>query len=361
MNDREEKIFQTIKEITGKNPRKNKKEVGEVNNRRTYDVRDVLLVSSSFNFFLLEEEGRLGNLLNEFYGNSELDYVPKINHVESRKDSLETIREQNVDLVIIFNEPSDCDVLTLANDVKQRQPDLPVVFLGDDTPKIREIEREDGSIDEVFTWSGDGKIIVSIIQYIEDKVNLNKGSLKSEGRGILLIEDSIEYYSDFLSIIYEEIWNYIESIIHDGLNRERKLARYRRRPYVLLATDFDEGNDYYEDHKGNLLCILTDNTYKKNGKVKRDAGLDFAEKAKEENPDLPIIVQSSEHLEEGREINDKVKFLLKSSPDLSEGIREFIRESLGPIELVFKDENDITVAEITTIDELEDSIWDIDS
>ncbi|MFW5928026.1 MAG: PEP/pyruvate-binding domain-containing protein, partial [Thermoplasmatota archaeon] len=250
---------------------------------------------------------------------------------------------------------------TLANDVKQRQPDLPVVFLGDDTPKIREIEREDGSIDEVFTWSGDGKIIVSIIQYIEDKVNLNKGSLKSEGRGILLIEDSIEYYSDFLSIIYEEIWNYIESIIHDGLNRERKLARYRRRPYVLLATDFDEGNDYYEDHKDNLLCILTDNTYKKNGEVKRDAGLDFAEKVKEENPDLPIIVQSSEHLEEGREINDKVKFLLKSSPDLSEGIREFIRESLGPIELVFKDENDITVAEITTIDELEDSIWDIDS
>ncbi|MFW5928100.1 MAG: hypothetical protein ACOCSL_02770, partial [Thermoplasmatota archaeon] len=107
MNDREEKIFQTIKEITGKNPQKNKNEVGEVSNRRSYDVRDVLLVSSSFNFFLLEEEGRLGNLLNEFYGNSELDYVPKINHVESRKDSLETISEQNVDLVIIFNELSD--------------------------------------------------------------------------------------------------------------------------------------------------------------------------------------------------------------------------------------------------------------
>ncbi len=360
MNDREEKIFQAIEEITGKNPQQEKKDVGDINNLRTYDIRDVLLVSSSFNFFLLEEEGRLENLLNEFYGNSELDYVPKINHVESRKDSIERIDEQNVDLVIIFNEPSDSDVLSLAEDIKERNSDLPVVFLGDDTPKIREIEKKYGSIDEVFTWSGDGKIIVSIIQYIEDKVNLEKGNLQSEGRCILLIEDSIEYYSDYLSIIYEEIWNYIDSIIHDDLNRERKLARYRRRPYVLLATDFNEGIDYYEGHKDNLLCILTDNTYKKDGKIKNDAGLDFAEKVKDEKPDLPIIVQSSERLEDGREINDKVKFLLKRSPDLSEGIREFINESLGPIELVFKDENDITVAEITNIDELEDSVWDID-
>ncbi len=361
MNDREEKIFKTIEEITGINPRKKKKEVGDIRNLRTYDIRDVLLVSSSFNFFLLEEEGRLENLLNEFYGRSELDYVPKLDHVESHKDSLEAISEQNFDLVIIFNEPSDCDVLTLADDLKKEQPNLPVVFLGDDTPKIREIKREDGSIDEVFTWSGDGKIIVSIIQYIEDKLNLDKGSLKSEGRGILLIEDSIEYYSDYLSIIYEEIWNYIDSIIHDDLNRERKLSRYRRRPYVLLATDFNEGVDSYEEHKDNLLCIITDNTYRKDGEIKRDAGLDFAEKVKSEEPDLPIIVQSSERLEEGREINNIVNFLLKSSPDLSEGIREFINENLGPIELVFKDENDITINEITNLDELEDSIWDIES
>jgi len=361
MNDREEKIFQTIEEITGINPRKKKKEVGGIRNLRTYDIRDVLLVSSSFNFFLLEEEGRLESLLNEFYGKTELDYVPKINHVESRKDSLEAISEQNIDLVIIFNEPSDCDVLPLADELKKEKPDLPIVFLGDDTPKIREIKSEEGSIDEVFTWSGDGKIIVSIIQYIEDKLNLDKGSLKLEGRGILLIEDSIEYYSDYLSIIYEEIWNYIDSIIHNDLNRERKLSRYRRRPYVLLATDFNEGIDYYKEHKDNLLCIITDNTYRKDGEIKKDAGLDFAEKVKSEEPELPIIVQSSERLKDDREINNKVKFLLKSSPDLSEGIREFINESLGPIELVFKDENDITITEITNLDDLEDSIWDIES
>lgn len=362
MNEREKKIVQTIEEITGVSPQKGKQEVGEISYLRTYDVRDVLLVSSSFNFFLLEEEGRLENLLNEFYGKSELDYVPKIDHAESSKDSLERIEDQNVDLVIIFNESADCDVLSLAKDIKEKRSKLPVVFLGDDTPKLREIEKKkDGSIDDIFTWSGDGKIIVSIIQYIEDKVNLGTGNLKSEGRGILLIEDSIEYYSDYISIIYEEVWNYIDSIIYDSLNRERKIARYKRRPYVLLAKDFNEGMDYYEVHKENLLCILTDNTYEKDGELKRDAGIDFAEKVKEEKPDLPIIVQSSEHLKEDRGINNRIGFLLKSSPDLSADIRKFINNSLGPIQLVFKDENDITMAEINNLDELEDSLWNIDS
>lgn len=359
MKGREE-IREVIKEITGITLKTEEKTRGEEYIRASY-VENILIISPSFDYFLFEEEGRLEDLFQEIFGKREFGPIPNITHVEKGHDALDILDKSKIDLVIVFNRPNDMEILDFSNKVKENYPKKPVVLIGNDTSKIEDIISEDkkGTVDEVFTWYGDGKIVLSIVQYIEDLNNIEKGVLSEEGKGILVIEDSIQFYSKYLPLIYEEIWKYTRSIIEENLPKDIRAKRYWSRPYVLLATDIQEGREFYKEYKHNLICLITDNHCGVEREREDHVGLNFAREVENEKKNISILVQSSEPIEKLPE-DSNIDFVLKDSTVLTSKITEFIKQNIGPIELVIKNEYGAELAVVNSLEELEKTIWNLD-
>ncbi|MFO7792926.1 MAG: PEP/pyruvate-binding domain-containing protein [Candidatus Saliniplasma sp.] len=360
MRDREEEIKKAVKEITGVSPKPDIEATGD-ESIRAFSVKNVLIIAPSFDYFLFEEEGRLEKLFEEIFGKRDFSAVPNITHVEKGEMGLETLKDMDIDLIIVFNKPVDMDILNLTREVEEDHPEIPVVLIGNDTSEIENvlIEDETGTIGEAFTWYGDGRIILSIVQYIEDKRNLENGVLSENGKGILVIEDSIQFYSKFLPLIYDEIWMYLDAVIEEDLPRGIKSKRYWNRPYVLLASDIEEGKVLYRGHKENLICLVTDNHCSGKEEQDKQVGVNFALEVEEEKSDISIMVQSSEPIKELPESSD-IEFILKDSPTLTSKISEFVRRNIGPLEVVIENEYGAELSVIKSFEDLEKAVLNID-
>ncbi len=297
VKEKEQKIVEKIYEITGI-----RKEIipkthhGSVKHFRDYRIKKILLISSSYNYFQLEEEGRLSILFSKWASFEHKEKPPDIVHVETAKEGIDRLKKEDFDIIILFNLSRDTDITKISEDIKKIS-EAPIVLLDNDIHKISKISNKNKkAISKVFTWNGDGKILLSIIQYFEDLVNIQKTSSTEFKKYILLIEDSIQDYSRLLSLINEDIYAYLNSVIDDKLSLEQKLIRFKRRPFVLHVDDFEQSIEFFEKFNNDLICAITDNYIEKNGKRKQ-IGLEIIDKAKKINPNLPILLQSSEPLE----------------------------------------------------------------
>ena len=223
-----------------------------------FRVRTIILVSSVYDYFLLEEEGRLSDLFRKVYETRELGYVPQIVHVSSGERALTVMREMAVDLVVAFNPPSDMDVYTLAGSIKQERGGVPFVYLVNNTPELERIASRPGAIaiDRIFTWYGDGAIFLTITNYIEDRANLDHNHEKYGVRYILVVEDSIQRYSKFLPLMYELIWSSTDSFLQEELTRDQRRMRILRRPKVILEPDGAKAMDLERELGDHLLFTL---------------------------------------------------------------------------------------------------------
>ena len=338
VKEKEQKIVEKIYEITGI-----RKEIipkthhGSVKHFRDYRIKKILLISSSYNYFRLEEEGRLSILFSKWASFEHKEKPPDIVHVETAKEGIDRLKKEDFDIIILFNLSRDTDITKISENIKKIS-EAPIVLLDNDIHKISKISNKNKkAISKVFTWNGDGKILLSIIQYFEDLVNIQKTSSTEFKKYILLIEDSIQDYSRLLSLINEEIYAYLKSVIDDKLSLEQKLIRFKRRPFVLHVDDFEQSIEFFEKFNNDLICVITDNYIEKNGKRKQ-IGLEIIDKAKKINPNLPILLQSSEPLEKEKIKNKNVKIISKNSPNLINTVRNFIKKSLAYLlELNIKD------------------------
>lgn len=357
--DKEKKILSCIEEITGLKPSIPEIPTKKVEDLRRYQIKKILLLSSSYDYFLLEEEGRLSSILKERHFLDESSGTEVV-HVELAEECLSVLEKNSYDLLIIFNNPKDASINVLSKKIRLISK-VPIILVGNNTNELSKILQEDTEkiIDKAFTWNGDGKIVLAIIQSIEDSMNFKEDSLISnESKCVFLIEDSIQYYSSFLSIIYDEIWNFESTILQDDLNREQRVIRFNRRPYVFHAIDFEEGKKFYEKYKGNIICLITDNQEESGQKRGRPLGVELALKIKKGRPKIPILIQSSEKIE-----IDKTNFIetvLKDAPNLKILLKDFLERSFGPKEIIFKDENNREIAKVKTMKELENAILTID-
>jgi len=361
-NDKEKKIVSCIEEITGVKPKVDQEStVKKADNLRKYRIKRILLLSSSYDYFLLEEEGRLSSLFTERHSYDESETPPEITHIESGEECLKLIGENNFDLLIIFNKPKDSDIHTLSTKTKSISK-VPIVLLGNNIAELSKIVEKDkgATIDKTFTWNGDGKIILAIVQSIEDSINLEEDkSIFEECRCILLIENSIQFYSTFLLVIYDEIWDFANSVMQDDMNVEQRILRYNRRPYVVYALDFDEGKTLYEKYKDNLLCIITDNQQDSGKKRGKQIGLELASKVRKEKPSLPITIQSSEPISVGKSLDKDIKLISKNAPNLIISLKEFLKECLGPQEIVFEDDKGKEVSRVRNMKDLGNAMLSI--
>jgi CheY-like chemotaxis protein len=361
-NDRETKIIQCIKEITGVTPTIVQEiERKQATETRSYRIKSILLLSSSFHFFQLEEEGRLSSLFSDNIIANGQNGVPSMTHVETGMECLEELKKNPFDLLIIFDSLDEIDVLALTKKIRTTSQ-IPIVVLGNsitDLAALRENDRG-GTILKFFTWNGDGKIILTIVQLIEDAINIaSDPSLAAHRRCVLLIEDSIQEYSTYLLLIYEELWGALERAMQDAMNEEHRIELARNRPFVLHAEDFETGTALYEKQKHNLLCLITDNQEDPAKNKIRQAGLELSKKINIENPGLPILLQSSEPIESTTPLPPSVEFFSKNDPNLQPAIRDFIRKALGPQEIIIRDERGNELAVIKTFKEFEDTVLSI--
>lgn len=334
---KEEEIIKKIEEITGKKPIIESDFISDT----TQDIRpthidSILFFSSSYDFFLLEEEGRLYRLFQSYYADLLNLHPPSITHAETETDCFKSLEAKKYDVIIVFNKLSSKTFDKFTKTIKKENPSIPVVFINNDIKELQQIQAADKekTIDYFFTWNGDGKILPALIHLIDDTENIKNNIQKQNARIILLVEDSIEFYSKYIGLIDEAIQSYLDVIIQPELHRIQKTRRFLERPYIIHTSDFQHAKQLYNSYKNNIIALITDNHEQKEDMRRIEAGVDLAKTISKEKPHMPILIQSSEPSVTDKTISKNVQFMLKTTPNLRQHISDFVLQSIGSTSLV---------------------------
>jgi len=229
------------------------------------------------------------------------------------------------------------DPFEFGRKIKKERSNLPVIILAADTADLHICQQrvgEDG-VDKAFFWYGDTSLFLAIIKYVEDKMNVKYDTINGNVQVILLIEDSIRYYSIFLPIIYTEIVRQTQRSLSEDLNEMQRLLRRRIRPKILLADSFEEGLSLYKEYKDNILGVISDVRFKKDGKEDHTAGHDFIRHIKKENKYLPTMLHSSDPKNRKRAEGLGAFFIYKNSSTLLQDFNHFLLKHLGFGDFIF--------------------------
>ncbi|MBR5885722.1 MAG: phosphoenolpyruvate synthase [Alistipes sp.] len=295
-------------------------------------IRRILLVCNSYDSYTLEEDGRLEVQITQEYSELNLSNPPSITRVESTIEALKLIEAgEEFDLVITMYNVGEMDVYTFSHEMKRICPKTPVVLLTNFSKEIyRQIEQADTSdLDYVFCWNNSTDLIIAIIKLIEDSMNADHDILEFGVQTILLVEDSIRYYSTYLPAIYKLVLQQNGASVRDALNEQQQIARKRARPKILMATNYTDAVNMYERYKNNLLGVISDVGFVINkgddpSTEKLDAGIDLCNLIRKDNPTMPFLMQSSQ--ESMQEVAEQlgVGFVVKHSKTLIHEIGEYI-------------------------------------
>lgn len=300
-------------------------------------IYHVLLISSNYDTFMLEEDGRIDEQIFNEYVSLNLRYPPRFIHASTSEEAFRILHKENIDLVITMLSVGD--PFDLAKKIKSKYPKKPIVVL---TPFSREITQKIGkkdlaAIDYIFSWLGNADILLAIIKLIEDRMNVQNDIEEVGVQAILLVEDSIRFYSSYLATLYKTIFMQSKEFMTEGLNEHQKMLRMRGRPKVLLAQNYEEAIVLFEKYKKNLLGVITDMSYPRNGEMDPHAGLKFIFKIRLDDQFMPILLQSSDIANAELAKDLKTNFIHKHSKTLSLEVREFLNEYLAFGDFVFRD------------------------
>ncbi|HOW43564.1 MAG TPA: PEP/pyruvate-binding domain-containing protein [Candidatus Aminicenantes bacterium] len=303
-----------------------------------YKVKKFLLVASRYDLFMLEEDGRLQDLLLQSYQQWNRGYVPQFVRVSGGENALQRVRQEPFDLVVAVMRLGDMDPFQFGRQVRAAAPGLPVVGLAYNTPELKRLlELDDGSaLEKIFVWQGDGNLLPGIIQFIEDRRNAAGDTRLAGVQNILLIEDSPGFYSSYLPLIFAVLRRLTEGLLKEDLTFTQRLLRQNARPRVQLATRYDEAAAFFAEFKDSLLGVITDASFPRaaGGEVDPRAGLEFARVARGRRPSLPILLQSSDEGAEELARQAGLPFLSKNSPTLLRDLERFLAERFGFGDLV---------------------------
>ncbi len=322
-------------------------------------IRDVLLVSSLYDLYLFEEDGRLYELIRNEYQGLHLSHSPELTRVSSGNEAITLVKEERrFDLVITTLHIEDMSALKLATLLRATGVDIPIILLAYDNKELQElIAHNDTSVfDRIFIWQGDFRLIIGIIKHLEDRMNVDHDTRLVGVQSIILIEDNVRYYSSFLPIIYTEILNQSRRLLSEGINLSHKYLRMRARPKILLCDNYDQAWSYYEKYEEFILGIISDVDFPRQSEHDARAGLVLAKAVKERYPDIPILLQSvtPKHESEARALG--ASFVLKDSPVLLLELRRFMTEFFGFGDFIFRTPDGSEVGRATDLRSLEEQL-----
>jgi len=303
-----------------------------------FRVQEILLVASMYDAFTLEEGGRLTELLLNEYRELNLSFAPRITKATSGREAMELLEVRRFDMVLTMSRLGDMQAAELACKVKGRQPDLPVYVLVLNPRELQLVQSqcEAGEINRVLLWNGDVRVLLATIKNWEDQRNLAHDTRYGDVRAILLIEDSVRFYSVYLPLLYTEIVRQTQNLMAEGINLSHRLLRMRARPKILLATNFEEAWSWFERYKDSLLGVISDGRFPWAGASVENAGVSFIQQVKAVDPHMPAVLQSTNKALRKEAEAVGAGFIHKDSPRLLRELRRFMAENFGFGDFVFR-------------------------
>ncbi len=310
-----------------------------------YRIHKILLVCCSYDGYILEEDGRIEAQINREYLDLNISNPPSFTRVSSTGEALQLLAEDDsFDFILTMYNVGEPDVFAFAKLVKERHAHIPVALLTSFSKDIyRRIEEQDRSgLDYIFSWHGNTELIIAIIKLVEDKMNAEEDILSGGVQAILLVEDSVRFYSTYLPELYKLILLQNTEFLKDAFNEQQQVLRKRARPKILLATCFDEAVELYERYRNNLLGVISDVGFVRHrndppAEEKLDAGIELCRRIREDNPLMPVLLQSSQtnFAPIARQLG--AGFIAKNSKTLLNQLHEYITTEFAFGDFVFRD------------------------
>jgi len=303
-------------------------------------IRTILLVSSFYDAFIFEQDGRLSEQVFGEYRQLNLSTAPRIISVPTGEDALGILDSYNFDLVITMMRIGTLSPWDFAERIKTLKPNMPVLLLLNVKNDLMLIDKDSAEmehIDDVFSWNGDSTLLLAMVKEIEDKWNVANDTQNGLVRVIILVEDSIEYYSKFLPVLYQEIMKQTQRLINTELDDVNKRLQMRARPKVLLCHDYESAVEYFDKYEEFVIGVISDVKFPQNNELNPEAGFNLVEYIKSHNSTLPALLNSSETANRDQAAKLGISFLNKNSKSYLEQIRHFIKGSLGFGDFIFED------------------------
>ncbi len=322
-------------------------------------IANILLVSSLYDLYLFEEDGRLYELIRNEYQGLNLSHSPELTRVSSGYDAINRAKDEGrFDLIITTMHIEDMSALNFAKLAKQSGLDIPIVLLAHDNRELKSLlmNPESSVFEKVFIWTGDFRIIIGIIKYLEDKMNVEHDSKIVGVQNVIVIEDSVRYYSAFLPIIYTEMLKQSQRLISEGINLTHKYLRMRARPKILLCTNYEEAWENFKNYKELVLGVISDIEFPKNNILDDSAGIKFANAVKKTVSDVPILLTSNNPDKESEARDAGASFVLKDSETLISEVQLFMNTNFGFGDFIFRTAEGVEVGRASDLLSMEEKL-----
>jgi len=303
-------------------------------------VLEILLVASHYDSFVLEEDGQLTELVIEEYRNLDLNlrYAPRFTRAADAASAFTILEDRKFDMVITTPRLADMEVEVFVRLLKENHTELPVGLLVAHAWELPWLEdlRHSGALDWIFLWQGNVQALLAMIKQVEDRLNADYDILEGGVQAIILVEDEVRFYSAYLPHIYTQVTSQTSRLMSEVVNMSHRLLRIRARPKILLAQTYEEAWALYERFSGNLLGVITDLSFPRDGSLDDEAGIYLTEAIRAADDDVPILIQSMDEEHRDRAAEVGADFLSKRSPTLYEELRTYIRDNFGFGDFVFR-------------------------
>jgi hypothetical protein len=322
-----------------------------------FKVKEILLVANLYDAYSIEGEGRFSDhMLGEYYQMS-LTSIPRVNGVSGEEEAFSRLKSRHYDMIIIMIGVDKESPMILCKKIKDKYPYIPTFLLLNnpgDTPFVKKQKSLGIPFDNYFVWTGESKVFFAMVKLLEDRVNVDNDTKKGLTRVILIVEDSAEYYSSYLPMLYTLVMEQTKNLIEDVSTDELyKVLKLRARPKILLASNYEDSITIYNKYKESLLCVISDMRFPKNGVLHDTAGFDLIKHVKKDLPNLPTVLQSSDPENARYAYILKSNFINKNSESLLQDLKSFINYYLGFGHFVYRDTKGRQIAVAKSMKEFE--------
>jgi len=321
-----------------------------------HKVNEIMLVSSPYDAFIMEEDGRLAERIIHEYRGLNLSSPPMLTWVSNSKEALDTLSKKNYDLVISMPRMDDIEPLEFGRKIKEKYPDLPFFLLVHNTSRLLPDPKytDRSVIDKMYVWFGNTDLLLALIKNVEDLMNIRFDTERAWVRVIIMVEDSPRYLSSILPLLYRQIVTQTQAVIEDSINAEHRMLRIRARPKIVVAENYEEAEKLYNTFKPYILSIFSDVRFPRNGQLDNQAGLSFLKTIHEKDPHIPLLLLSSE--ESNRAFAEKVPavFLNKNSTSLHKDIGDFFIQYLGFGDFIFRNPDGSEIGRASNLRSMEE-------
>ncbi len=302
-----------------------------------FKVQEILLVSSPYDAYIMEEDNSMtSRIINEYHGLN-LSRPPRITRATTAEQALKILDDRYFDLVITMPHLGEMDGYCFGREVKKRYPDLPVILLAH---SVRDavVPGQNNSctcVDNAYVWCCDSDILLAIVKNVEDSLNVETDTGKAMVRVILLVEDSPLYRSQLLPMLYAEVVRQTQSVLDEGLNEKHRLLKMRARPKILTASSYEQAITVFQKYRQYIFCVLSDVRFPKNGVLDEKAGIDLLSEFRYEQPDLPLLLLSTEAANRQSAEFLSAAFVEKNTKKIGSQIHNFFLRYLGFGDFIF--------------------------